>query len=51
MTYRPSDFGTEQAACLITRVREHLTPTEISDLIGTVDRRGSDECTAHADRV
>jgi hypothetical protein len=35
MTYRPSDFGTEQAARLIARVREHLTPAEISDLIGT----------------
>lgn len=35
MTYRPSDYGTEQATRLIARVREHLTPAEISDLIGT----------------
>ncbi|MFE9127034.1 hypothetical protein ACFYOF_16715 [Streptomyces sp. NPDC007148] len=35
MNYRPSDFGTERAARLIARVREHLTPAGISDLIGT----------------
>lgn len=33
--YRPSDYGTEQAARMIARVREQLTPAEISDLIGT----------------
>lgn len=35
MTYRPSDFGTERYDRLIALVREHLTPAEISDLIGT----------------
>jgi hypothetical protein len=33
--YRPSDYGTERAARMIARVREHLTSAEISDLIGT----------------
>lgn len=35
MTYRQSDHGTERAARMIARVREHLTAAEISDLIGT----------------
>lgn len=35
MTYRQSEYGTERAARLIAMVREHLSPAEISDLIGT----------------
>lgn len=36
MTYRPQDdYGTERSAHLIALVRKHLTPAEISDLIGT----------------
>lgn len=35
MTYsHDRDYGTERAARLIATVRKHLTPTEISDLIG-----------------
>lgn len=35
MSYRQSDYGTERAARMIARIREHLTAAEISDLIGT----------------
>lgn len=33
--YQPSEYGSERAARMIARVREHLTSAEISDLIGT----------------
>ncbi|MFI0900521.1 hypothetical protein [Streptomyces sp. NPDC020983] len=35
MTYQPAGYGTDRWVRLIALVREHLTPAEISDLVGT----------------